>query len=40
MTYNNIIADFEREHKIKNIILLGVDGAISNIEVEDIEYDS
>lgn len=36
----NIIEEFEVEHKIKNIILLGEDGAIRNLVISDCEdYD-
>lgn len=37
MNNRDIIKEFEIEHKITNIILLGEDGAIRNIEVGDEE---
>jgi len=33
--YPDVIREFEREHKITNIILLGEDGAVRNIEIMD-----
>lgn len=37
MLDDEIIKGFEEEHKITNIILLGKDGAIRNIEIRDGE---
>lgn len=38
MTINySPIREFEKEHKIRNIILLGEDGAIRNIEIGEEE---
>lgn len=37
ISVSKIMLDFQEEHLIKNIILIGEDGAVRNIEVDNEE---